>query len=602
MTDYGREYGIAVSDSSTVFAHLADKSSSRSKDEVDIVMVEKVSQNRQILSTPNLRRLVIEMYSVFDKCHKSSSPDEPLDTSACCSFSRAYRSVLFNAAVSHTSSDFMTDFALWSLYEKLWFGRGDSSICADLISWANQSFTFTKQAMDTAVEKLDPGKTPPEEYWRGVVITLLSCNFNECIELLSVFESSEEFAAFIEALSFFDPTNLADDALANTASEWKDLMRENLSNGKYGNNENLNYLTKLLLGEEKYLHSMAPRVLENWWHFLPFYILVKNPFIKNPHAELIELADECRSLFVGEEDENARENDVFWCLISKDDINFQQLISSNPWLAVHLVDLIQKSTMDPEFEVMRRMHMLDYASVLISHSPLWEIGAGYLIACGAEGLLRLESHIEGLHIEDDEMAEQLLELCEANRLEDAKSCVTNTMTFRYLKQNEWSAALAWALKTGSKKTIDLTVSRIVSTSPKDELAALRVLASISNNSVLSLPSLTFLYSYQRFVKMMHGGQVLDCVQHLIPLIMMPDVPTQYYYDLFDYLITIIKEDGRTGIPFSKSLLYELAAFLSTFTLDKHRDLNDGYFKKVTVLKKMVMLKLADSVSKGIGCA
>lgn len=166
-----------------------------------------------------------------------------------------------------------------------------------------------------------------------------------------------------------------------------------------------------------------------------------------------------------------------------------------------------------------------------------------MLACGTEGLLRLESHIEGLHIEDDEMAEQLLEICETNRLEDAKNCVTNTMTFRYLKQNEWSAALAWALKTGSKKTIDMTVSRIVGFSSKDDLAALRVLASISSHSVLSLPSLTFLYSYQRFVKMMHSGDVLDCVQHLIPLIMMPDVPTQYYYDLFDYLITIIKEDG-----------------------------------------------------------
>lgn len=181
------------------------------------------------------------------------------------------------------------------------------------------------------------------------------------------------------------------------------------------------------------------------------------------------------------------------------------------------------------------------------------------------------------------MAEQLLEICEEHRLEDAKSCVTNTMTFRYLKQGHWSSTLAWALKTGSKKTIDWTVSRIVGSSSKDELAALRVLSSITNHSVLSLPSLTFLYSYQRFVKMMHCGDVLDCVQHLIPLIMMPDVPTQYYYDLFDYLITIIKEDGRAGIRFSKEILYELSTFLSTFTLDKHRDLNDNYMKKVSFI-------------------
>lgn len=599
MTDVAREYGVAISDSSTVFAYITDLKDSKGKDDVNIVMVEKVSQNRQILATPNLRRLVIEMYSVFDKCQKGSSPDKPLDPAICCTYSRAYRAVLYNAAVTHSSEDFMTDFALWSLYEKLWFGRGDSSICTDIISWANESFTFTKDAMDRAAESLIAGKSPSEEYWKGVAISLLSCNFNDCIDLLALLGKSPELDAFIEVLSFFHLENLSDEALADTVNEWKDLMRDNLESGKYGTNENIKYLAKLLLGEERYLRSMAPKLLQHWWHFLPFVVLVKNPFAG--HAELIEFAEECRNLFNDDEKEGDREKDVFWCLISKDDINFQQLISSNPWLAVHLVDLIQKSTLDPEFEVMRRMHMLDYASVIISHSPLWEIGAGYLIACGTEGLLRLESHIEGLHITDDEMAERLLDFCEASRLEDAKSCVTNTMTFRYLKQNEWSAALAWALKTGSKKTIDWTVSRIVSASSKDELAALRVLSSITNNSVLSLPSLTFLYSYQRFVKMMHSGDVLDCVQHLIPLIMMPDVPTQYYYDLFDYLITIIKEDGRTGIPFSKEILYELSTFLSTFTLDKHRDLNDNYLKKVNVLKKMVVLKLADSIAKGIAC-
>lgn len=377
-----REYGIAISDSSTVFAYLADRKIANNKgkivlilpeqeffpDGINIVMVEKVSQNRQILATPNLRRLVIEMFSVFDRCQKGSSPDKPLDTATCCTYSRSYRSVLLNAAVSHTSADFMTDFALWSLYEKLWFGRGDSSICADLISWATESFSFVKEAMDKAVELLEPSKAIPEEFWRAVAITLLSCNFSECIELLSLLDKTPEFEAFIEVLAFFDHENLADEAMVDRVNEWKDLMRDNLSTGKYENNGNLKYLSKLLLGEERYLLSIAPRVLTHWWQFLPFYVLVKNPFAG--HKEVIDLANECRSLFVGEEEEEgAEQGDVFWCLITKDDINFQQLISSNPWLAVHLVDLIYKSTLDPEFELMRKMHMLDYASVLISHSP-----------------------------------------------------------------------------------------------------------------------------------------------------------------------------------------------------------------------------------------
>ncbi|CAI5437466.1 unnamed protein product [Caenorhabditis angaria] len=592
----GRLFDIAVSDSSTAFAYIDTESKD---DECKIEIVEKVCQQRVVFSKPSVRRLIIEMYAAFNDCQKLAQNDDVLDPTTSCEISRSYRSILLNAAIAHSNSDLLDDFSLWSLYEKLYFSRSDGSICADLISWANESFTFVKTATLKAAEEFNPSaEQQSEEYWKGVALSLLTCNFKECIELLSMFSNEPAVDRFLSSLEMFSTDLLIDEGKTDKLNEWKETLTNNLKFGKYGNQQNIIFLTKLLIGNEDYLGAMASRLIDNWWTFIPFYVLVKNPLAN--YGEFVNSADECRQLF--EDPENTKnEPDVFWCLISKDDASFYQLIMDNPWLSVHLVDLIQKSTKDAELIDLRRNLILNYASSLILHSSLWEIGVGYLLQCGTEGLLRLESHIEGIHIEDEEMAENLFEICEINRLDDAKSCVTNTMTYRYLRMEEWSAALGWALKSGSKKSIDTVVSKIVGSSSREEMASLSVLNTLRVDSVHK-PSLSFLYNYQRFVKMMQSGELSDCVKHLVPLIMMPDVPTQYYSDLFDYLIFIIKEDDmRTGIRFPKEILYELSTFLATFSLDKSVDLEDGYLRRVKVLKKMVMLKLAESISKGIMC-
>ncbi|CAB3408240.1 unnamed protein product [Caenorhabditis bovis] len=596
--EQGRWYEIAIGDTSTVFAFQDPQS--KDPDGCKIKLIEKVCKQRRLYSQPTVRALIIEMYSIFTKCESATTDDKILDASTTCQVSTAYRSSIMNAAITHSSSEFLTDFALWTLYEKLYFNRGDGSICADLITWSEQSFWFVKENVEKSGELFEPGvAVQSDEFWKGVAISLLCCHFERTIELLSLFTGDSAVQVFVESLSMFDLSYLNDEATTDKIVAWKDALRENLKRGRYGTNENIIYLTKLLIGEEKYLHALPKRVLTDWWHLLPFYVLVKNPLAT--FAEVVDLAENCFAIFHDDDGdmEKLRQQDTFWCIVSRDEGNFYQQIMQNPWLSVHLVDLIQKSTLDPELEPIRRNLLLNYASSLISHSDLWEIGAGYLISCGIEGLLRLESHIESMYIEDDAMAEKLYEICEENRLLDAKSCVTNTMTFRYLKMGHWSAALGWALKSGTKKTIDITVTRIVSTSTRQELASLNVIKALSDAAVLSLPSLTFLYAYHGFMKVVLSGQVMDCIKHLIPLIMMPDVPTQYYYDLFDYLITILKEDDRTGHEFPKELLYELSTFLATFTLDKQRDLDEKYTKKLKVLKKMVMLKLAESISKGV---
>ncbi|KAK5983036.1 hypothetical protein GCK32_007676 [Trichostrongylus colubriformis] len=94
---------------------------------------------------------------------------------------------------------------------------------------------------------------------------------------------------------------------------------------------------------------------------------------------------------------------------------------------------------------------------------LWEVGADYLLHCGSEGRLRLENHIEEIYIQDDEMAENLMRICIEQELDDSKACIVNTMTYRYLRDGEWSAALSWALRGGRGAALDTTVNDLLTT-------------------------------------------------------------------------------------------------------------------------------------------
>ncbi|KAK6736912.1 hypothetical protein RB195_019542 [Necator americanus] len=549
-------------------------------------------------SNPVIRQLLIEMHVIFEKCRHSAQLGR-MTTLETLSISREYRSALLHCADEIGGEDenvHMRDFTIWSLFETMFFKQGDTPICLDLISWGLESFTFIDKLIQKTFKELDEGVAVGcGSYWRTVCMVLIGCRFDTCIDFLSLIKGDKAVERFITVLSSLDWNWLTDDGKIPKLDRWKHELGSLLTSGAFDSNRNILFLAQLLNGDRKNLERAASAVIGEWWHIMPFYTFVKNATVA--YNELAPVAEECRKLFSNVEECGNGDFDPFLSIFCMKDISVLQNLISNPWLSVHLIDILLHT--DSEYASMstlveiRDFLLMDYASGLIQNSCLWEVGADYLLHCGSEGRLRLENHIEAMHIEDEAMAENLMRICVEQELDDSKACIVNTMTYRYLREGEWSAALSWALRGGRGPALDTAVNQIVWHAEKNELATLSLLDHLADYvAELESPSLAFLFNYYRFHRSLSVGDVRIAAPILVSLISSTNVPLAFHKILFGYLLLILADAPQVQIP--PENLHELVSFFRQYSIDNHDNLEDSSEDTLRSLKHLLLMRLADA--------
>ncbi|RCN24358.1 hypothetical protein ANCCAN_29947 [Ancylostoma caninum] len=83
---------------------------------------------------------------------------------------------------------------------------------------------------------------------------------------------------------------------------------------------------------------------------------------------------------------------------------------------------------------------------------------------------------------------QLMRICVEQELDDSKACIVNTMTYRYLREGEWSAALSWALRGGRGPALDTAVNRYVSVIIFDCSLSFVGYALVGNTNLVYFPT------------------------------------------------------------------------------------------------------------------
>ncbi|KAJ1347511.1 hypothetical protein KIN20_002584 [Parelaphostrongylus tenuis] len=361
---------------------------------------------QQVYANPVVRQLLIEMHIVFEKCQQLSR-HEPLSNEETISISREYRSALLHCAneIEEDENMYIRDFTIWSLFETMFFQRGNTPICLDLISWGIDSFIFIDKVVQKASKELDEGISVGDgSYWRAVCLVLIGCRFDICIDFLALLKDDKAAGRFRSLLSSFEWSWLMDVGEMSKLDRWKHELSCLLTSGALNSNKNVLFLAQLLNGDPKdqwppwctgstvtgiggtrYLERAASAVVSEWWHLMPFYVFVKNFSVA--YNELGALAKECRDLFKTVNDFKDEEFDPFLSILTMEDINVLQNVISNPWLSVHLIDtLLHTDKYDnlPTLQEARDFLLMEYGSGLIQNSSLWEIGANYLVYCGSE--------------------------------------------------------------------------------------------------------------------------------------------------------------------------------------------------------------------------
>uniref|UniRef100_A0A1I7XP74 Nuclear pore complex protein Nup85 n=1 Tax=Heterorhabditis bacteriophora TaxID=37862 RepID=A0A1I7XP74_HETBA len=561
-----RHFAFAISDSSHVCAlsTITGRNSSGQPTTGSFEdLRERITSQKLVYSDPLVQRMLIEMHSVFEKCRNITRVNNKMSSDETLSLSREYRSVLHSSceAGEDETGVFSRDYALWSLFEAMFFKAGES-------------FSFLANVVQKASIEIDEGvPIDQSSYWRAVCVVLICCRFDICIDFLRLLKGDSAAETFIEVISSLNLMWLTDETKIQKLDTWKSNLRAQIASHIFDSNRNIVFLAQLLTGDQRVLtfscynvERAADAVLSDWWQLMPFFTLSRYPTVA--YNELGPVALECRSLFAKVKPSILDEEfDPFLAVFNLGDVSVLQNLLSNPWLSVHLVDTMYHTDSSYALPLLdiRKFLIMEYGSGLIQNSCLWEIGADYLLECGVEGRLRLENHLESLCITDEAIAEKILRLCIEHDLEDSKTCVINTMTFRYLREGEWSASLSWALRGGRGKTLDTTVHRIVWGAKEDELAVLCLLDHLGDLVLLS-PALTFLFGYYRFHRSLNIGDVRAATQVLIPLIVSPDVPSSFHQVLFGHLMVILAEIPQVQIP--RDTIYQLLSFFKQHTIDK----------------------------------
>ncbi|VDO73752.1 unnamed protein product [Heligmosomoides polygyrus] len=383
---------------------------------------------------------------------------------------------------------------------------------------------------------------------------------------------------------------------------WRHELNSLLATGGLDANRNILFLAKLLSGDRKRLERVAAEAVMEWWHLMPFYTFLTEPTVA--YSDLAPLALECRDLFAASvPDYEKDEFDPFLAILCMKDTAVLQNMVVNPWLSVHLIDtLLHTDSEHANLETLakiRELLLMEYGSGLIQNSCLWEVGANYLLHCGSEGKLRLENHIEAMYIEDEEMAEKLMRICVEQELNDSKACIVNTMTYRYLREEEWSAALSWALRGGRGPALDNTVNRIVTYAEKSGdiecIASLSLLDHLGDYvAELGSASLAFLHNYYRFHRSLCAGDVQSDASLLVSMITSPSVPRSFHKILFRYLQLILVDTPQVEIP--PENIYELISFFRQYTIDIEENDDDDDLEKDSIrnLKVLLLTRLSDA--------
>uniref|UniRef100_A0A158PBP1 Nuclear pore complex protein Nup85 n=1 Tax=Angiostrongylus cantonensis TaxID=6313 RepID=A0A158PBP1_ANGCA len=310
---------------------------------------------------------------------------------------------------------------------------------------------------------------------------------------------------------------------------WKHELNSLLTSGAFDSNKNVLFLAQLLHGDRKYLERAASAVVSEWWHLMPFYVFVKNFTVA--YNELGTLAHECRDLFKTVENCKDEEFDPFLSILTMKDISVLQ------------------------------------------------------------GRLRLESHIEAMHIEDEAMAEALMRICEEQDLDDSKACIVNTMTYRYLREEEWSSALSWAMRGGRGHSLDIAVNRIVWQAKKDTLATLSALDHMADYvAELGSHSLAFLFNYYRFHRSLSAGDMRSGVPLLVSMIISPNVPQSFHKVLFGYLMLLLSDTPQIQIP--QENIHKLVAFFRQYTIDNATN-SDTLDDTIRSLEPLLLMQLSE---------
>ena len=364
-----------------------------------------------------------------------------------------------------------------------------------------------------------------------------------------------------------------------------------IDEGDFAGDANLNGLAAVLAGSEDAFNMDLVEKCESWYQWMIGKLLFTQPDVKK--FELGAAAERAINRFGG----LSRMTSLDSVLLAVMESDLTQVMHElcttldNFWFPAHLLDLLHHAdeidqqpppaaapptaAEDGGGETarpgpgLREFLLLDYASCLMSHRSLWQLGVLYLDNCPAQGLYRLELLLERVPLESERKANKVIGLAAERGLSGVVTQTCKVFGMRALKENRVGAAMSWALRSQDVSFATFLADRLLHeyTSSGSFASSADLLDHLGTGMVLS-DRLTFLAKYREFHRLCSEEGAFKAAADLLHSLMWSRLAPKYFWVtlLIDALPFISCE--TEGALLNSEQTYELMHCLQELVKDE----------------------------------
>jgi len=548
------------------------------------------------LYSPVMRKLVNESSQAFLSLQKLAAGNAAADGEPAfaggqlTAISRQYRSIIrdcqeqLDSAVSTGKEEEENDNRLlsellykleliWQLIEVLFIQRNPNGVVLqNLLQWVSLHFPQCEEKAknvlngggggvdgDDDQDEMDEDKmeTHPD-FWEAITLFVLQGKTEHARTLLRLHSEmgTDPLLSLDELLKKMPVYDLNATSVAKFEVAWRRWQTEvvaRIDEGDFATDRNLANVARILSGSESaFVGEGSPqKMCETWYEWMVGKLLYTNPTVK--YFDLALYADEAIAKFGGLSDMTALDSVILAALQTDIPQVVNELCTTldNFWFPAHLMDLLfhaevvlsgnggngktgngNGNGVIETNEALREFLLLDYATCLMSHHSLWQVGVVYLDNCPVQGQHRLELLLERIPLSSQKKAEKIVSLASERGMTSVVTSTCRVMGSKALRRGRVGTAMAWGLKSQDSQFTTFLADQLLkhyceSGSPGNFSSA-DLLDNLGSCMVVS-ERLTFLAKYREFHRLLHGVADLKGAATLLHSLLWSRLAPKYFW-------------------------------------------------------------------------
>ncbi len=480
-----------------------------------------------------------------------------------------------------------------------------------MLQWISLHFPRPEElTRDLLSEHPDNPEVSPD-YWDAIALYALQGRTDQAQKLLRLHSDfdSESFVSLDELLRKMPlypvTTSVSGGGAPATSAvdfefRWKHWQREvaaRIDEGDFVADENLARIAAMLAGDDEVFGGELVDKCESWYQWMTGRLLFTQPDVKKYDLSLA--AELAINKFGG----LSRMTSLDSVLLAVMESDLAQVLHElcttldNFWFPAHLLDLLyhadqidhlghhvpsggdgeqRTATTSAEAQQpgpgLREFLLLDYATCLMSHNSLWQLGVLYLDHCSVQGLYRLELLLERVPLESERKANKVIGLAADRGLTSVVTQTCKVMGMRSLRSGRIGAAMSWAIRSQDVTFTTFLADRLLlEYTTSGSFSSTDLLDHLGSSMVLS-DRLTFLAKYREFHKLCEQG-AFRTAAGLLHSLMWSRLAPKYFWvtlliDALPFISSRGAEVGENQAMLNSEQTYELMHCLQELVKDE----------------------------------